>query len=96
MSCTPSDLHDLSLLGYSCSALDCQHFAVVGKMLERRLCIRRLCLKYDEQAVVSNDSHMIPRWCKTANFVFTYFDISTDLQLMTMWDCSFSSIFHCL
>lgn len=55
-----------------------------------------LPLKYDEQAVVSNDSHMIPRWYKTANFVFTYFDLSTDLQLMSMWDCSFSSIFHCL
>lgn len=53
-------------------------------------------LKYSEQAVVSNDSHMIPRWCKTANFVFTYFDISTDLQLMSMWDCSFSSLFYCL
>ena len=68
----------------------------MSKMLERRLRVHGFPLKYSEQAVTSYESHMIPRWHTTANFVFTYFDISTDLQLMSMWDCSFSGLFHCL
>lgn len=82
--------------GFGVLGMGCLQLANMGKVLERRLCIHGLCLKYSKQAVVSNDSHMIPRWNKTSNFVFTYLDISTGLQVMSTWDCSFSSSFHCL
>lgn len=82
--------------GFGVLGLGCQHLANMGKVLERRLCIHGLCLKYSKQAVVSNDSHMIPRWNETSDFVFTYLDVSTGLQVMSTWDCSFSSPFHCL
>lgn len=81
--------------GFGVFGLSCQCLANMGKV-ERRLCVHGFCLKSSKQAVVSNDSHMSPRWNKNSNFVFTYLDISTGLQVMSTWECSFSSPLHCL
>ena len=77
--------------GFGVLGLGCQHL-----VLERRLSVCSFCLKCSKQAVVRNDSPMIPGWHKTSKFVFTYLDISTGLQVMSTWDCSFSSLLQCL
>lgn len=62
-------------------------FGVLGlgcQRLERRLCVCGFCLKCSKQAVVRNDSHMIPGWNKTSNFVFTYLD---KVQVCRWWVC---------
>lgn len=89
--CAPRDLHRLWATWIGLPALG-KH----GQGVERRLCVHGFCLKYSKQAVVSNDSHMILRWNKNSNSVFTYLDISTGLQVMSTWECSFSSPLHCL